>query len=93
MQQTIQQRFEQFHLDNPEVLETLERLAVEWFEAGKRKLGVKMLWERMRWERSKAVAPGTFALNDIYTSRYARELVSRHPEWAPYIELRELRAA
>ncbi|MCX2949911.1 hypothetical protein V1227_18755 [Lentzea sp. DG1S-22] len=93
MQHTIQERFQQFHLDNPEVFEALERLAGEWFSAGMRKLGVKMLWETMRWERSKAAAPGTFALNDAYTSRYARELVNRHPEWAPYIELRELRAA
>ena len=58
---TIQERFQQFHLDNPEVFEALERLASEWFSAGKRKLGVKMLWETMRWERSKAAAPGTFA--------------------------------
>ncbi|WP_394615912.1 hypothetical protein JNUCC0626_40315 [Lentzea sp. JNUCC 0626] len=92
--QTIQQKFERFHRDNPEVLQILEKLAREWFAAGgPRKLGVKMLWETMRWHRSITAEAETFALNDVYTSRYARLLVIRNPEWAPHIELRELRAA
>lgn len=92
---TIQQRFEQFHADNPQVYSILERLARVWINKSGRKLGIRTLWERMRWEVVLHThdANGDFKLNDHYTSRYVRLLIADHPEWEPFFELRRLRAS
>lgn len=90
---SIQTRFEDFHHDNPQVLLELERLAEQWFSAGHLKCGLKMLWEVLRWELGlRTRGDDGFRLNNNFTSRYARLLVERHPEWDGRIETRELRA-
>lgn len=92
---TIQERFEAFHADNPWVLTALVELIVFLQAKGRRKLGIGMLWEHLRWQVfiSTTDASSGFKLNDHYRSRYVRLLVEQHPEFAGLFELRELRAA
>lgn len=90
---TIQQRFEQFHADNPQVLATLERETQRWLDLGHSRVGVGFLWERMRWVLHVEVTGPAPKLNDHFRSRYVRLMVARHPEWADVFELRELRSA
>jgi hypothetical protein len=92
---TIQARFEAFHRQNPCVLESLERLTESWLATGRRRLGIGMLWEVLRWELSLATTDpsGEFKLNNVYRSRYVRLLIERHPEWADCFETRTLKAA
>ena len=89
---TLQARFEQFHEANPHVYATLERLAERWL-ASHPKVGTKMLWERLRWELSVDTTEHRPRLNNSYTSRYARLLLARHPEWTGRIETRQLVSA
>jgi hypothetical protein len=92
---TIQQQFEEFHAANPMVFELLERFTQQAVDRGRRRIGIRMLWERVRWE----VMLGTedmnsdYKINDHYHSRYVRLLISTHPEWETLFELRKLRAA
>jgi hypothetical protein len=89
---SIQEDYERFNQDNPHVIETLEKMATRWLERHQ-KVGVKMLVEALRWNTGfRTEGDPDFKLNDKYTSRYARELLRRHPEWQGRIDTRQLRA-
>jgi hypothetical protein len=92
--ETIAARFAEFHRLNPWVCVALERLAADMFRRGKPKIGIRMLWEVVRWqyERTTVDPSSSFKANDHYHTRYARLLIDRHPEWEGRFELRALRA-
>ncbi len=62
---------------------------------GHRKFGVKLLFERLRFEYLLTTddSHSPFRLNNSLTSRYARLLLANEPFLADCIETRELRAA
>ncbi|MFJ4668882.1 hypothetical protein [Kitasatospora purpeofusca] len=93
-QQTIQERFEEFHALNGWVLTELERLTAECIDSKFRRVSLGMLFELVRYSYGRATLGSSddFALNNDYRSRYARLLIEQHPEWAPYFEVRALRA-
>jgi hypothetical protein len=90
---TIQQRFESFHALNPWVLDSLERLTHDWIRRGRRRLGIGMLTEVLRWQHGRRTTGSEFKLDNSYRSRYVRLMVQRHPEWADVFETRELKSA
>ncbi|HKY57631.1 MAG TPA: hypothetical protein VJL80_06305 [Aeromicrobium sp.] len=90
---TIQQRFERFHADNPWVYSALESLTADWLTRGHRRVGIKQMFEVVRWQYGRSTSGDSFKVNNDFTSRYARALLDAHPEWADAIEVRELRAA
>ncbi len=92
--ETLEQRTDRWLALNPWVLDELERLADERIGDGVPRFGVKALVERLRWDWSKGRTEGDhWRLNNSYTSRLARRLIERRPEFADYIETRELKAA
>ena len=90
-ERTIDERFADFHAAHPWVLEALEDLTARWIEAGGGRIGVKALFEQLRWSQPNISNDRPFRLNNDFTSRYARLLCSRHPEWAGVFQLRTLR--
>ena len=88
---TIAERFAAFHAANPHVADALEALAAEWL-AHHRKVGVKALVERLRWESGIQTHGDAYRINNVFTAHYARLLIDRRPEWADRIETRALRA-
>lgn len=93
--QTIQEQFEQFHARNPVVYVLLEGFTQQMVDRGRRRIGIRMLWERVRWEiiLNTEDPNSDYKINDHYHSRYVRLLIQRHPEWETLFELRKLRAA
>lgn len=94
--ESIEQRFWRFHTSHPEVYRELAGLARQALAAGRERLGLKMLFEVVRWNRSLAGLPAEgedFKLNNDYTSRYARLLMEREPDLEGLFATRELRAA
>ena len=91
----IQSRFEAFHAANPWVYARLRFLALDMVERGHQKISMKMLWEVLRWQVARATvhAPGDYALNNDFTSRFARLLATTEPKLANAFETRILRAA
>ncbi|HOS93621.1 MAG TPA: hypothetical protein PLQ54_09935 [Armatimonadota bacterium] len=89
---TIQHQFEQFDRENPHVYDKLVGLAIEWLDQNA-SVGMKMLWERLRWEFGVQTTEEAPRLNNNYTSRYARKLLADFPEWGGRIKTRELQAA
>lgn len=92
---TIQARFEEFHLHNPQVYAELITLCRRWQSRGRKKLGIKMLWEVMRWNRMMNTAPNTdddFKLSNDFHSRYARLIMKQESDMVDLFEIRELRS-
>ena len=90
---TIQERFEIFHEDNPDVYEFLleKARAANLLEY---KTGMKCFWEMLRWHTFMVVKKdqSTFKLNNDFTSRYARLLMDENSELDGYFEIRELKS-
>jgi hypothetical protein len=81
---TLADRFAAFHEQNPHVADALEALAAQWLARHSR-VGMKALWERLRWEAGIRTDGQPYALNNNWPAFYARLLVQRHPEWSERI--------
>lgn len=84
--------FRAFHAANPRVYELLVHFARVAVAAGREKIGVRVLWERMRWETWITTTGTEFKLNDHHTSRYARLVMATEPDLAGVFHTRELRS-
>lgn len=91
--QSMAQRFEEFHSSNPHVYDVLVRLAREWMNATNgRKVGIGALFERTRWEIAIATSDAEFKLNNNFRSFYARLLMKREPDLRGLFDLRRSEA-
>lgn len=91
---SIQTAFEDFDAAHPEVRQYLVGLALELHRRGFRHYGIGALWERMRWHfEIERDMDEEFRLNNNYRSRYARKIMTEHPELEEFFEVRMLRAS
>lgn len=88
---SIQERYNAWIDANGWVLAAMEQLVADWIAAGHTRVGIKQMWEVIRW-RYGTTTGDTFKANNDYTSRVARDLIAMHPDWKRYIETRALRA-
>lgn len=88
----IDQAFWSFHRKNPQVYRKIVEMTREAKRRGKRKIGMKMLFEVIRWEHLVHTRSDDFALNNNYTSRYVRLLSEDHPELANMFEIRSIKS-
>jgi hypothetical protein len=92
--ETLQQRFERFHARNPHVLAALVSIARRMVKAGRKRIGIKQLYEVLRYERLIYTnSDDGHRLNNSFTSRYARLIIAQEPDLAEAFETRVLRAA
>lgn len=87
-------KFEEFHRLNPQVLVTLESMTREMVNRGRGKIGIKMLFEVLRWNyyMNTNDPNSDFKINNNYAPYYARLILERHPEWDGIFELRTIRS-
>lgn len=96
---SIEERWQRFHAENPQVYETFERLALEAAtelrsQGQQERIGAKMLYEVMRWRvlRKKLIlrtdGDSTPMLNNDYCALYVREFVRRNPRHSRLFEMR-----
>lgn len=91
---SIQVKFEEFHRLNPWVYEHLVRLARQLVQRGHDKVGIKMLWEVLRWQTMFTHDPNSeFKLSNNYHSRYARLIMDQEVDLVGVFETRGLRSA
>ena len=90
---TVQERFELFHKANPHVVVALEQLTRQYLASGRQRIGIAVLFERLRWEYDLRTSGDAFKLNNDFRSRYVRLIQDRRPEWAEVFRTRELRTA
>lgn len=87
---TLEEQFEAFHRANPHVYQALRKLAVGMVRRGQRRIGIKMLFEVLRWSYAMTTADDAadFKLNNNYAPFYARLLMDNEPELAGAFETR-----
>lgn len=68
-------------------------LSFDAYDSGAKKIGAKAIWERMRWTMvvEKRLGDG-YKLNNNFTSRIVRMVVTQHPELSAMFEFRRLRS-
>lgn len=88
----LEMAFWKFHRANPHVYALLVRLAREWKDQTGRKLGIKALFERARWEYSVRTTETAPTLNNNHTAFYARLIMEREKDLEGIFNLREQRS-
>ena len=86
---SIRERFERFHAANPAVYYELEALAASVWNSGRRRIGIKTLFEVLRYSYWIRTSGDRFRLNNNFTAHYSRALLAAHPEWEGLFELRD----
>lgn len=87
----LEEDFSRFHAANPHVYQALRQVALHAARRG-RKVGIKAIYERVRWEYQVETSrqEDAYKLNNNYTSRYARLLMENEPDLAGFFETRRL---
>lgn len=80
-------QFTTYHENHPDLYDALEAFALEAHAQGRKRLGMKMLVERVRWYTT-VERRGEFKINNSASPHYARKLVQDHPELDGMFELR-----
>lgn len=88
----IQVRFELFHTSNPHIFEAFYAAALDLKRQGRKRYGAKAIYEHMRFHQGLSTSGGDFKLDNNFTSRYARLLLTTYPgEFDDFLELRKLK--
>lgn len=87
---TIQEAFERFHAENPDVYDELLTLARRWRTRGNQRAGIAMFFEVLRYRRGMRTQGDDFKLNNNYRSRYSRKIMAENPDLAGIFDTREL---
>lgn len=90
---SIYVKFLAFHTQHPQVYILFDRFAKQLIEKGHKKLGSKMIMERIRWEISTGSKDQDgFKINNNYTAHYSRLFIKNNPQYREYFDFREIRA-
>lgn len=89
---TLDEKFQDFHAENPQVYRLFIQFANQAYEANRMRIGAKAIAERIRWNVVVETRGDSFKLNNSYVSRYARLLVQDRPYLAGLFELRKLKS-
>lgn len=84
--------FQRYHAENPQIYRLLLRFALEAKQAGRIRLGIKMLYERVRWHTTVETHGDEFKLNNNYHAYYARLLMQQEPTLRGFFETRKAKA-
>jgi len=85
-------RFAIYHAENPHIYETLLRFAHEAKAAGRKRIGINMIHERLRWYTHIEARNDTWKLNNNWRPYYSRLLTLNEPELAGLFEMRKSKA-
>lgn len=88
---SLDQKFAEYHADNPKVFEKFVAYAEQLKTAGRTRIGAKAIVERIRWDSLVAAIDGQFKVNNNYTSRYVRLVAKSRPDLASLFAVRTLK--
>lgn len=71
--------FKKFDSENPKVWELFSEYTFEAIKAGHKRIGAKMVAERIRWESFVATKGDAYKFNNNYTAFYARKFSNTFP--------------
>jgi len=71
----VVQRFSKFHEQNPHYHDLVKKFAYEALNSGRKRFGMKMICERIRWYTEIEVVGSAYKAQNNYTSCYSRLLI------------------
>lgn len=81
---TIQEKFEKYHAQNPDVFQMFLHYAHEARTAGFARYSAWAIMNRIRWHRNinkKSLQKEEFKISNDYIAWYARKAMTTHPIW------------
>lgn len=85
-------KFKDFHSTNPYVYDSLEGEAERQMSEGWRKSSVWLVLNIIRWGPGSTVdSESSFKISNDYFAFYSRLLISRHPKFVNWIEIKSLK--
>lgn len=92
-ERSIDDRFEQFLRDHPDVWVLFRRFAWELAVAGRKRGSADAIIHRIRWEHwTSSTGTKDFKINDHFSSRLARKMIAEYPSFADFFETRKLKS-
>jgi hypothetical protein len=88
----MQQAFEAFDRSHPEVYEAIKRYAFQAVAAGRKRIGIALIFERIRWYHTIELSDGDFKLNNNFRAFYARKFAKEFPQHAGLFSMRSSEA-
>ena len=79
----------EFDKQNPEVWGLFRKYALQALDSGRKRMGAKMIFERIRWYSTVETSTVDFKLNNNYTAYYARKFNLVHPGRMDFFATRE----
>lgn len=89
---SIEERFQKFHSQNPWVYREIVSMARKAKELGRKRIGMKQIFEIIRWNHAIQTRGENVKLNNNYSSRYARLIERQEPDLRDLFETRELKS-
>lgn len=89
---TLDEQFEEYHRQNPHVLDALIRLTDEAIATGRKHIGISLLVGRLRWETFISTSGDEYKMNNNYNSRYVRLIEQVRPDLVGVFHKRELKS-
>ena len=86
---SVEERFLCFHEANPHVARALAKRALQLKRAGRKRYGMKALFETLRFFSSLQSKGDPYKLNNSYTTLYARLIMEKMPELEGFFETRD----
>lgn len=76
---SIEEDFRASHAENPHVYHLVRNLTMKAHEADLKRVGMKMIFELIRWQHAIMTQGDQFKLNNSFTAYYTRLLAHREP--------------
>ena len=91
-ERSIYQAFILFHTKYPRVYELFTAYCLQLIRGGHKKIGAKMVIERIRWEFATGSKDAQgFKINNNFTAHYVRLFQQNYRDYAGYFETRSIR--
>jgi hypothetical protein len=89
---SIAERFKRFHTNNPIVYEKIVKIAREVKTLGKHKIGMSLIFERLRWlDYIETKDDEPFKLSNDYRAEYSRLVMLQETDLSGVFDIRQLR--
>ena len=89
---TPQEKFDEYHRQNPHVLDALIRMTDQAIAQGHKRIGIALIYNALRWESMIATTGDEYKLNSNYQPRYVRLIEEVRPDLIGVFQKRELRS-
>jgi len=86
----LQNAFNDFIANHPDVLKLFEALTFSAIEKGHKRLSAYMVIQRMRWEFMVVTNEKPYKLNNNLIPYFARHFHNKYPQYEGFFELRKV---